>query len=327
MTKTLFDSITDMDNLWAAWNLVARKKSAPGRDGVSVPAFGRNPEANLRRLHRHLCEGTYRPQPLRGVWVPKGHEDWRPCGTPAVRDRVAQRAFLNIVVPIVDARFSNGSHAYRPARSIHTAIAQVEWARDRGRRWVLESDVEKCFESIDRGQALRELGEQLQDERALSLAAQWVENRTCWGGEAVKRERGIAQGDLISPLICNVLLDRLDFALLECGFRPVRYADDFVVPLRKRRQGAEALEVATSALDALGLRVARHKTRLSTFEAGFDFLGTLFVGTLTLPRHRTLTRKGKVRYTSGYERKRATASTRGRNASSKTPLSAGAFLA
>jgi len=241
---------------------------------------------------------------LRGVWVPKPGGGFRPCGTPSVRDRIAQRAFLNKVVPIVDARFSNGSHAYRPARSIHTAIGQVEWARDRGRKWVLESDVEKCFESIDRGQALQELGQQLQDERALALAALWIENVTSWSGEVTKEERGIAQGDLISPLVCNILLDRLDLALLANGFRPVRYADDFVVPLRARKQGPHALEVAVAALDELGLRIARLKTRFSTFEAGFDFLGTLFVGSLALPRYRTVTRSGRVRYTSGYGPKR-----------------------
>ncbi len=326
MRETLFDSITEMDNLWTAWNLVARKKSAPGMDGVTVGKFGRNPEANLRRLQRHLRQGSYFAQPLRGVWVPKPSGGFRPCGTPSVRDRIAQRAFLNKVVPIVDARFSNGSHAYRPARSIHTAIGQVEWARDRGRKWVLESDVEKCFESIEREMALTELGKQLQDERALALAALWIQNGTCWGGPAVKTERGITQGDLISPLVCNVLLDRLDLALLGSGFRPVRYADDFVVPLRVRRQGPHALEVATAALEALGLRVARHKTRFTTFDEGFDFLGTLFVGSLTLARYRTVTPDGRVRYTEGYEPKAPRPHSRPQRPSSQARTATGAFL-
>ena len=152
-------------------------------DRISVQAFGKRPEVNLRRLQHHLRESSYFPQPLRGVWVPKPSGGFRPCGTPSVRDRSAQRAFLNKVVPLVDARFSNGSHAYRPARSIHTAIGQLEWARDRGRKWVLESDLEKCFESIDRSKALHALGEQLGDERALALAALWIGNGTCWGGE------------------------------------------------------------------------------------------------------------------------------------------------
>ena len=123
---TLFDAITDEENLWNAWSLVARKKSAPGLDGVSVATFGRRPEAGLHHLRRELRAGSYQPVPLRGVRVPKSGGGWRPCGTPAVRDRIAQRAFLNVVVPIVDGRFYNGSHAYRPARSIHSAIAQVE---------------------------------------------------------------------------------------------------------------------------------------------------------------------------------------------------------
>ncbi len=300
---TIFDAITEMNNLWEAWNLVARKKSAPGLDRASVPSFGRHPEANLRRLRCELRDGSYRPAPLRGVWVPKPDGNWRPCGTPAVRDRVAQRAFLNVVVPIVDGRFFNGSHAYRPARSIHTAIAQVEWARDRGQKWVIESDVEKCFESISRPRALAALAAQLGDERAITLAALWLENATDWGLGPVKSERGITQGDLISPFVCNVFLDRFDSALLERGFRPVRCATPmiFVVPLRRRQRADQALEEASAALGELSLAIAHRKTRLTSFEAGFDFLGTLFVGSLTMPRYRIETAKGKARWTAGYE--------------------------
>lgn len=106
---------------------------------------------------------------------------------------------------------------------------------------------------------------------------------------------------MVSPFVCNVLLDGFDAALINKGLRPIRYADDFVVPLRKRRHADDALENATAVLSALGLTIAQHKTRLTSFEAGFDFLGTLFVGSLAMPRHRVETEDGRAYYSAGYE--------------------------
>lgn len=300
MSQSLFEAIVAPDNLRAAWNTVARKKSAPGIDGVSVSDFSRFVDDELRLMGRYLRNGRYHPWPLRGVFVPKGKGDWRACGTPTVRDRIAQRAFLNVVVPIVDARFYNGSHAYRPARSIHSAISQVERARERGKKWVLESDVEKCFESIDRMLALATLETQLRDDRALNLVTGWIENTIDWGAGPVQPTRGIAQGDLISPFVCNVFLDRFDAALVQQGFSPIRYADDFLIPLRSPNRAELGKEAATNALKDLGLQLSQRKTSLTSFGNGFTFLGTLFVGALTLPRHR-YEKKGRVTYSSGYE--------------------------
>ena len=169
---------------------------------------------------------------------------------------------------------------------------------------MLESDVEKCFESIERPRALRELEVQLGDKRALDLAARWLENPTDWGAGPIVTELGITQGDLISPFVCNVLLDRFDADLLAKGLRPVRYADDFVVPFRHRRHADQALRDASDSLGALGLNIAHRKTRLTSFEAGFDFLGTLFVGSLAMPRHRVETDDGRAYYSVGYEARR-----------------------
>lgn len=284
------------------WTHTAKKRSPRGLDGVSVEAFGRDAEANLRGLRRQLLGGAYRPVPLRGVYVPKADGSFRPCGAPSMRDRIAQRAWLNVVVPVVDARFCNGSHAYRPARSILKAIAQGEDARARGMRHVLESDIERCFESIERRLALRLLGEQLPDERALGLLEKWIENPTDWGSGPVGSERGISQGDLVSPFLCNVVLDRFNAALVQSGFRVVRYADDFLVPMRRSSHYDAALGAISDHLAPLQLQIAPRKTRLTSFEAGFDFLGALFLGGLTLPRHRTVSRSGKVRYRVGYEK-------------------------
>ena len=148
--SALLEQICDPENLMSAWTQVARKKSAPGVDDETVGDFSHHLEARLHALRRSMRRAYYRPRPLRGVHIPKRRGGWRPAGVPCVRDRVAQRAWLNIVAPILDARFADSSHAYRPARSIHTAIAQLERRRDRGCRFVLESDVENCFPSIDR---------------------------------------------------------------------------------------------------------------------------------------------------------------------------------
>lgn len=296
-----FSLVCSEENLWKAWTHTVKRRSPGGLDRVSVEAFGRDAEANLRGLRRQMLSGAYRPVPLRGVFVPKADGTFRPCGAPSMRDRIAQRAFLNVVVPVVDARFWEGSHAYRPARSIHTALTQVEHARDRGYRHVFESDIEKCFESINREMALGFLGESLPDERVLGLVRRWLENPTDWGHGPVLGERGISQGDLISPFLCNVVLDRFDASLVKSGFRIVRYADDFLIPLRRPKNHESAREATFEFLSPLQLQVAPRKTRLTSFEAGFDFLGAVFVGQMMMPRQRRETPSGKVRWGVGYE--------------------------
>lgn len=306
----LLDAIGNEDNLWLAWRQVARKKSAPGIDGVSVPEFSRAPEKQLRRLGEQMRRGTYQPLPLRGVWIPKRDGGWRKAGAPTVRDRIAQRAWLQVLSPVIDGHFANSSHAYRPARSIHTAIAQVEFLRDSGRRVVLESDVADCFDSIDRDLLLQTLKQYVSEAAPVELARRWMETGTVWSKNddlPLLGAHGLAQGDLVSPLLCNVFLDGFDVTLWDSGFRLVRYADDFVILTRRRAGALAAYEAACRILANLGLQLNPRKTRLTTFEQGFEYLGALFVGNCVLPLHKRETQKREgwrsTRYSTGYEEK------------------------
>lgn len=249
------------------------------------------------------------------MWIPKRDGGWRKAGTPTVRDRIAQRAWLQIVSPAIDAHFSNSSHAYRPARSIHTAIAQVEFLRDSGRRIVLESDVADCFDSIDRELLLQTLKQYVSEPAPVELARRWMETGTLWSKSdelPLLGAHGLAQGDLVSPLLCNVFLDGFDVTLWDSGYRLVRYADDFVILTRRRDGALAAYETACHILADLGLQLNPRKMRLATFEQGFEYLGALFVGNCVLPLHKlpqhkrdTKNHKGRhsARYTTGYEEK------------------------
>jgi group II intron reverse transcriptase/maturase len=299
----LLEGLTDLDNLWLAWHDVRRKNSAPGLDGVSVAEFAPHAPAHLKVLRRELRCGDYRPQSLLGVSIPKADNGgWRKIGIPAVRDRVAQRACLNLLEPILDPELEDCSYAYRAGRSIYGALAQIERWRDRGHRVLLDADIENCFDSIDRDRLMDVLRCYVVEPEIIALVRLWLEAGVVW---PQKRDDvsplpriariapcGIPQGQIISPLLCNLFLDGFDEALLGRNFKLVRYADDLVVLTTDREKAIEAQDATREALDALGLRLHRRKTRIADFERGFRYLGAVFVGDLMLP---TVPRASRVK--------------------------------
>lgn len=234
-------------------------------------------------------------------------------GVPTVRDRIAQRACLNVLLPLLDPHLEECSYAYRPGRSIADALRQIENWRNRGHEHLLESDIESCFDSIDRELLLDALARYVPEARLLELVRRWLECGTLWTRETDAEPHdtlplvascGIPQGSALSPLLCNLFLDDFDEAVLRQHFKLARYADDFVIVTTREERAEAALQVTRDALGELGLRLHPGKTRLTTFEAGFRYLGTVFVGDLTLPtvRRETVRPDGSMvtRFTSGY---------------------------
>ena len=269
----LIERVLDMDNLEDAWLRVAENRGAPGVDGVSIRRFARNWEENLRRIREQVWTNRYQPARLRRTAVPKRHaEGQRLIAIPIVADRVLQRAVLNVVDDGFDRGFLACSYGYRRGRGLRQAVAALLRYRDRGLTWVLDADIDECFDSLDHSLLEGFLAEKLEDPVVMGLMRAWLRV----GRRARNPDRGIALGMAVSPLWCNVYLHRLDWALVRRRWELARYADDFCVCCASREQATQARALVIEVLADLRLQLEPTKTQITSFDEGFEFLGVAF---------------------------------------------------
>jgi group II intron reverse transcriptase/maturase len=269
----LIERVLDMDNLADAWLRVAENQGAPGVDGVSIRRFARNWEANLRRIRDQVQTNCYRPTRMRRRAVPKRRgEGQRLIAIPIVADRVLQRAVLNVVDDLFDRGFLDCSYGYRAGRGLRQAVGAVLRNRDRGLTHVLDADIDDCFASLDHNLLTSFLAETIDDPAVLGLMRAWLRA----GRRHKNPDRGIALGSAVSPLCCNVYLHRLDWELVRNRWAITRYADDFCVFCAGQKQAQHARQVVTAVLAELHLQLEPTKTRITSFDEGFEFLGVRF---------------------------------------------------
>lgn len=307
----LIDKVFAERNLLASYGKVVANQGAPGVDHVTVEAFGDALEANLASLETALHGGTYQPQAIRRVYIPKpGSNEQRPLGIPTVRDRVVQAAVRHVVEPIFEKEFAPHSYGFRPGRGCKDALRRVDALLKDGYVYVVDADLKSYFDTIPHGRLMNRLREHLADGRVLSLLESFLTAGILDGGEERAAEAGAPQGAVLSPLLSNIYLNPLDHLLAAQGREMVRYADDFVILCRSQAEAEQALTAVRQWCAAEGLTLHPTKTRIVDVRAdGFDFLGYHFAttrrGRLTRwPRHKSEqklkeTLRAKTRRTNG----------------------------
>jgi group II intron reverse transcriptase/maturase len=229
-------------------------------------------------LPAELRDHRYRPLPARRVWIPKpGSVERRPLSIPAIRDRIVQAAVKIVIEPVFEADFQPSSYGFRPKRSAHDALQVLIDEAWRGRRWVVETDIASCFEAIPHDRLMQTVEERICDRQILKLLRAMLAAGVMDDDVVRRADTGTPQGGVVSPLLCNVYLNRLDRAWKTQGVgQLVRYADDLVVMCATRQQAEYALGLLTGLLADLGLEPKTSKTRIVHLEEGgegFDFLG------------------------------------------------------
>jgi RNA-directed DNA polymerase len=299
----LFNLVCDPATLLVAWDRVASNKGArtAGSDGKTVTAIRTDPGVPefLHDLRAGLKDGSFRPQPVRERRIPKpgGSGKLRRLGIPTVIDRVVQAALKLVLEPIFEADFAPVSYGFRPERRAHDAIAEIHLFGTAGYRWVLDADIEACFDSIDHTALMGRVRRRVGDKRVLALVKAFLKAGLLSElGDYEHTTTGTPQGGILSPLLANIALAVLDehvHAPWQPGqpmstnmrrrrsswkglpnWRLVRYADDFVVLVDSERAHVEQLrEDITTVLQPMGLRLSEAKTRIVHMDEGFDFLG------------------------------------------------------
>lgn len=290
----LFANITDSINLSQAFQRVKENRGRAGVDGITIEEFEMNLEKNLATLSKDILHNIYCPLPLLKILVDKGNGEARPLLIPAVRDRVAQSAVLEVVEPIFEKGFEQCSFAYRKGRSVKQAVCQIKEYRDKGYTWVVDADIDAFFENIVHTLLFEKLRRLIDAPEILRLMELWVKAEV-WDGKAVTQlSRGIPQGAVVSPALANLFLDQLDEELLNQGFKLVRFADDFIVLCKSPEAAKKALEVTDEILEKLSLEL--DEADVVSFDQGFKFLGVCFVRSMIFIPYDRPKRERKVLY-------------------------------
>lgn len=286
----LIDKVYASANLKAAFAKVKSNGGAAGVDHVTVEEFDHRWEANLEYLQGQLQDGSYRPQAVRRVWIPKpGSPEKRPLGIPTVRDRTAQAALRYVLEPIFEQGFAEHSYGFRPERGCKDALRRVDSLLKQGYTWVVDADLKSYFDTIPHDRLLDRLKAKVSDSRVLELVYRYLKAGILEEMKHWTPESGAPQGAVLSPLLSNVYLDPLDHLASERSLEMVRYADDFVILCRTREEAEAALELVRTWVTDAGLTLHPEKTRIVDERIeSFDFLGYKFFKHRRFPRKKSL---------------------------------------
>lgn len=264
-TMELLDKVLQRENMFRALRRVEQNKGAAGVDGMTVDDLGAYLREHWPRIREEVLSGTYHPQPVRKVEIPKpGGKGTRMLGIPTVLDRLLQQALLQELHPIFDPTFSDGSFGFRPGRGTHHAIERARQHVASGTRWVVDLDLEKFFDRVNHDVLMARVARRVKDKRVLLLIRRFLQAGMMEGGLVSPRVEGTPQGGPLSPLLSNILLDELDKELEQRGHRFVRYADDCNVYVQSQAAGERVMASLERFLrERLRLKVNRDKSAVA----------------------------------------------------------------
>ena len=242
----MMESILERENLLRAWQRVKSNAGAPGIDGMTVEGFPAFCREHWPRIRSALMGGTYRPAPVRRVFIPKPDGAQRPLGVPTVLDRVIQQALAQVLTPLFEGGFSTHSYGFREGRSAHQAVRHVEACWKEGRRHAVDCDLKSFFDTVNHDRLMGQLRDKIHDRKVLGLIRCYLQAGVVLpDGTREATPQGVPQGGPLSPLLANITLDPLDKELERRGHRFARYADDFLVMVKSAKAAERVMASLT----------------------------------------------------------------------------------
>ncbi len=278
-----FEVLCLKNTLRESFKAVKKNRGAPGIDGETIAEFERSLDTNLTQLVHELKTWAYNPQPVRWVEIPKPGGGVRILGIPCVRDRVVQAALKSILEPHLDPQFSNNSYGFRPGRNQRQAVLAAQEIVATGRKYVVDIDLAKFFDTINHDRLIHRLGLSIADKRILRMVGKILRSGIIKDGVVKATPEGSTQGSPLSPLLSNVVLDELDKELEGRGLMFCRYADDANIFVGSQKAADRVMESVSRFIESkLKLKVNKDKSKVGLSKV-VRFLGmTIIGGTLAI---------------------------------------------
>lgn len=272
----LMEKILERGNLNKAYQRVKSNNGAPGIDGMTVEEALPWLKEHREELLESIKGGWFKPNPVRRKEIPKPDGGARKLGIPTVIDRIVQQAIAQVLVPLYEPKFIDGSYGYRPNRSAQMAIQKVKEYAEEGYKYAVQLDLSKYFDTLNHALLINLLRQTIKDERVIQLIKKYLKSGVMENGVCVKTEEGSPQGGPLSPLLANIYLNEFDHEFENRGVKVIRYADDIVLLAKSQRATERLLETSTRYLEGkLKLTVNKEKSKTVSVVAfqNFKFLG------------------------------------------------------
>jgi len=264
ITEQLMEEVCERENCKQALKRVKANKGSAGVDGMTVQQLPEYLKQHWPAIREQLLSGTYKPQPVRRVEIPKPDGGVRKLGIPTVLDRFIQQAVMQVLQSRWDRTFSDHSYGFRPGRSAHQAVAAAQQYIAEGYRWCVDLDLEKFFDRVSHDKLMARIETRVSDRRLLKLIRSFLKAGVMEGGLVSPVDEGTPQGGPLSPLLSNIVLDEFDRELERRGLRFARYADDSNIYVRSRRAGERVMASITRFITTkLKLKVNEQKSAVA----------------------------------------------------------------